>query len=233
MRSRGQLPLVLIGIFLVILAVSTAMTSTQVTRVTPPQIVWGPANGAPIDIPDIPSLPDPPDAGSESGISLGPWFDTIVTVLGGVLALGVAGALLWYTLRDRLNFQLRTPQSPIRTAQRRREEVRAAVVAGIDDLDDPTIDARRAVIACWLRLERAAAEAGTPRAPSDTPGDLVSRMLTEQRISAELLARLADVYRWARYAPHDVDERMRVEARRALEQLAAELAAPARSEVTT
>jgi hypothetical protein len=81
------------------------------------------------------------------------------------------------------------------------------------------------VIACWVRLEEAAAAAGTPRQPGDTPTDLVTRLLAEHRVSAALLARLAQVYRRARYATHSVDESMRGDARDALQRLRADLAA--------
>lgn len=106
------------------------------------------------------------------------------------------------------------------------EEVREAVRAGIDDLDDDTVDPRRAVIACWLRLESAAAAAGTPRAPGDTPTDLVVRMLSAHSVSARSLHRIAALYRRARYSPEVVEEDMRIEARSTLTALLAELGRP-------
>ncbi len=57
----------------------------------------------------------------------------------------------------------------------------AAVDAGLADLDDG--DPRAAVIACWVRLEEAAAAAGTPREPGDTPGELVLRLLAGHQVS--------------------------------------------------
>jgi hypothetical protein len=45
-------------------------------------------------------------------------------------------------------------------------------------------------------------------------------------VSADVLAGFAEVYRIARYATHTVDERMRDQARAALERVRAELAAP-------
>src|SRR5512139_1620639 len=52
-------------------------------------------------------------------------------------------------------------------------EVVAAVEAGLVELDESHGDPRRAVIACWVRLERAAGAAGTPRHPGDTSTELV------------------------------------------------------------
>ena len=59
-----------------------------------------------------------------------------------------------------------------------RAEVVAAVDAGLLDLDDADPDPRRAVIACWVRLEQAAAAAGTPAAGRrhlDRPGAAAAR----------------------------------------------------------
>ena len=97
--------------------------------------------------------------------------------------------------------------------------------AGLADLDDADADPRRVVIACWVRLEQAAAAAGTPRDVGDTPTELVTRLLAGHAVSAAVLYRLAEVYRLARYATHTVDESMRDQARAALGQLRAELSA--------
>jgi hypothetical protein len=106
----------------------------------------------------------------------------------------------------------------------------AALDAGLEELSDTDRDPRRAVIACWVRLEDAAAAAGTPRHPGDSPTDLVGRLLAEQRVDAGVLAALLEVYREARYATHTVDDQMRSQARSALQRLRADLGT-ARSEV--
>ena len=82
---------------------------------------------------------------------------------------------------------------------------------------------RRAVIACWLRLEHAAAGSGTPRLAADTTADLVARLLAVHKVGEPALGRLAGAYRQARYAPHEVDESLRDTARRALAEVDAEL----------
>jgi hypothetical protein len=98
------------------------------------------------------------------------------------------------------------------------------------ELDDRDTDPRTAVIACWVRLEEAAEEAGVPRLAGDTPTDLVSRLLRGDPTagvpaiaSADVLDGFAHVYREARYATHTVDERMRDQARAALRRLRGEL----------
>jgi hypothetical protein len=115
----------------------------------------------------------------------------------------------------------------LRPEARTADDLVAALDAGLLDLSDTDRDPRRAVIACWVRLEQAAADAGTPRHPGDTPTDLVGRLLAEQRVDAGVLAAFAEVYREARYATHTVDDRMRGQARTALQRLRADLAAGA------
>ena len=105
-----------------------------------------------------------------------------------------------------------------------REAVLAAVDAGLSGLDGDDADPRAAVIACWVRLEQAAAAAGTPRQPGDAPADLVLRLLSAHQVSAGVLIPLAEVYRLARYATHTVDAEMRDSTRDALRQLRSELA---------
>jgi hypothetical protein len=113
---------------------------------------------------------------------------------------------------------------PVRVAQlRAEEEVVKALDAGLLDLDDTDADPRTAVIACWVRLEQAAAAAGTARLPGDTATDLVVRMLAGHALAEEVLTGFADVYRRARYATHAVDASMREQARSALHRLRAEL----------
>lgn len=98
-----------------------------------------------------------------------------------------------------------------------------AVAAGIEALAEGS-DVRSGIIAAWLRLEDAAAEAGTPRRDDDAPGDLVSRMLGAHDIRPRRLQTLAELYRRARFSPAPLDERDRDEAHRALADVRADLA---------
>ena len=81
------------------------------------------------------------------------------------------------------------------------------------------------VIECWERLERAAAAAGLPRHASETPGELVARVLTAANVDAEALNGLADTYRLARYGPHQIGEDLRRQAVAALAAVDGQLAA--------
>jgi hypothetical protein len=90
------------------------------------------------------------------------------------------------------------------------------------DLDES--DPRRAVIACWLRLERAAATVGAPRQVADTPAELVAKVLARHDVPAPALRTLAGLYEDARFSAHPIDEVDRDRARDALRRVADALA---------
>jgi hypothetical protein len=167
--------------------------------------------------------PQPPEAAS----GLPDWVGSVALVLIAILVLVMLWVVVWALLRDQIKRRARKGGrgKGARREPRTAEELVAALDAGIEELSDADRDPRRAVIACWVRLEQAAAAAGTPRHPGDSPTDLVGRLLSEQRVDAQVLAALLDVYRQARYTTHTVDDQMRQQARQALERLRADLGA--------
>lgn len=180
--------------------------------------------------PEHPRLPEgeaPPSDVPPNRLDLPAWL-VGGACLAVVLALG--GVLLWLIMRGGWGWWAGTGPGVVNapaagpSAQHR---VRAAVQEGLLDLDDADLDPRRSVIACWVRLEQAAAEAGTVREPGDTSSDLVRRLLATQRVSHPVLDRFAAVYREARYAAHTIDSAMRDEARAALRHIRDELLAAA------
>jgi hypothetical protein len=164
----------------------------------------------------------------EAAKGLPDWVGTAALLLLALAAIVVLGLVVWALLRDQK--RRRDRRSGKRKPQRRdqprtAEELVAALDAGLEELSDADRDPRRAVIACWVRLEQAAAAAGTPRDPGDSPTDLVGRLLAEQQVDGQVLAALLEVYRQARYATHTVDDQMRSQAREALQRLRADLGA--------
>jgi Domain of unknown function (DUF4129) len=143
----------------------------------------------------------------------------IVLVVGVFLYVGVRYLLTERVIRREIVDQAASQPGDVDAEA---EQVREAVRAGIADLDAGG-DARRAVIACWLRLERIAAGAGAARLAADTPADLVARLLAGHRVREATLGRLADAYRLARYAPAEVGDELLVTARRALHDVAVQL----------
>ncbi|GIE95948.1 DUF4129 domain-containing protein [Paractinoplanes rishiriensis] len=163
----------------------------------------------------------------EAAEGLPDWVGSVAVLVLGGLALIVLGLVVYALFREQAKRRARKKgRNPTRRDQgRTADELVAALDAGLEELSDADRDPRRAVIACWVRLEQAAAAAGTPRNPGDSPTDLVGRLLREQRVDAQVLAALLDVYRQARYATHTVDDEMRQQARSALERLRADLGA--------
>jgi Domain of unknown function (DUF4129) len=190
----------------------------------PPVIADAPA--------ETPARPDAATAGpTPTGLPSSPsqlpgW---IFGLLSGVCAAAIAIillSLLWVMLRDRLTLRrgLAAPDpGEVPTLAQTQARVRGAIEEGLAELDVADQDPRRAIIACWLRLEEAATAAGTPRQIGDTSTDLVRRLLSNHAVSADVLDGLAAVYREARFAAHAINPDLRDQARRALHHLRHEL----------
>jgi hypothetical protein len=180
-----------------------------------------------------PSEPPAPSViqGGSGDTGTGTSLRVVLYVLLGILILGLVAVVgylvrLWLRSLDRTKPRLLVRRDrPDAPALRGDEaEMLAAVDAGLAELTDTDGDPRRAVIACWVRLERAAAAAGTPRAPGDSPTDLVARLLGAHQVSRQVLSALARVYREARFTTHPIDQQMRRTALDALSQVRTELA---------
>ncbi|WP_432979997.1 DUF4129 domain-containing protein [Dactylosporangium sp. CA-233914] len=213
---------------LIVAGLAASMSSPEITRVPVPTPAVTTDTPTPTPTPQAPKAELPPAPGNEDGGGPADWFLQAMTVLCGLLIAVLVGGLVWFMLRNRTVAQKpRVYVEPERprpmTAATAGEEVMAAVEAGLVELSDTDTDPRRAVIACWVRLERAAAAAGTPRLVGDSPTELVTRLLGEHRVSRPTLEGFAEVYREARYATHPVGERSRQDAIAALRQIRSEL----------
>ncbi|MDT0533117.1 DUF4129 domain-containing protein [Micromonospora sp. DSM 115977] len=229
---RRWWPVAAVVLLLAVAAFSSAHSSIGASRIPP----------AADNIPYVPEYPsaepvesipvEPRDAGQATQASIPQWIATVAIVLLGLAILVVFGYLTWTLVRGAMRRTTRAlpAQRSRRTPEGTAREVAAALDAGLEELDDRDTDPRTAVIACWVRLEQAAAGAGVPRLAGDTPTDLVTRLLRGDPsmgipaiASADVLAEFAHVYREARYATREVDERTRDQARAALRRLRGEL----------
>ena len=86
-------------------------------------------------------------------------------------------------------------------------------------------DPRRAIIACYARVERLFAGFGLPRDPAEAPLEYLDRVLPELRASGSALRRLTALFEWAKFSEHDVDASMRERAIEALVDVRNELRA--------
>lgn len=218
-------PLVVISGLLGVAALAASIAAPGVhRRAAPPPL-----------LPSVSTRPNDPFGGSAPPVgpsgAIAPLRDAwLLATIVFAIALVLAVFLLWHLIVIR--------RRPFRQYERDRDgtpeplTVRDVVTA----LNDAIArlagegDARSAVIACWVRLEQATQAAGTPRALSDAPADLVTRLLGAYQVSKPALTSLADLYRTARYSAKPIDNPMRERALSALttvrSEIAASLAAP-------
>src|SRR5262249_57525093 len=84
---------------------------------------------------------------------------------------------------------------------------------------------RRAIIACYERVERLFGSYGLPRDPAQAPLEYLDRVLPELRASGSALRRLTALFEWAKFSAHDVNPGMRDRAIQALVEVRDELRA--------
>jgi len=94
----------------------------------------------------------------------------------------------------------------------------------LDDLRAET-DPRRAVIAAYVRMERALAAHGVPRRRFEAPHEYLGRVLGELTGGRLAASRLTTLFERARFSPHEIDAAMKADAIEAIESLQADLAA--------
>jgi hypothetical protein len=135
----------------------------------------------------------------------------VAALLGAVL--GIVGAKVRADRRRR-----RTATAAVQEE----EAVLEAVEESLDDLRHER-DVRRAIIACYARMERALDRAGSARRPSETPFEYLARVL--ERIAAHgTSARvLTELFERAKFGMEPMEEREKDRAIGALELLRAEV----------
>jgi hypothetical protein len=84
-------------------------------------------------------------------------------------------------------------------------------------------DVRRAVVACYARMEQALASSGQGRRPHETPVEYLGRVL--ERIAAEPARRLTELFERAKFSLEQMGERDKHQAIAALEALRAGVSA--------
>ena len=153
-----------------------------------------------------------PPQGGGGHLPLGP-------ILYGLLIVAIVAAVVasvWWSTR------LRRPAAPLVIEDVSSEELREAVnegraaLAAIDD-------ARAAIIACYVAMERSLAERGTARGTADTPDELLARAVASGAVRGGAAGRLTSLFYEARFSTHSLSAGQRDAASAALDELAGEL----------
>ena len=92
-------------------------------------------------------------------------------------------------------------------------------LAGLDD-------ARAAIIACYVAMERSLAAAGAAHADADTPDEFLARAVAAGLVRGAAAGELTRLFYEARFSAHELTAAQRDAARAALEQLADDLRGP-------
>jgi len=175
-----------------------------------------PAKRPPRPLPPLPSgLKQQLRHGGGGGsvhIPLGP-------ILYALLVIAIVAAVVisvWWSTR------LRRPAAPLVIEDVSAEELREAVEEGraaLADIDD----ARAAIIACYVAMERRLADRGTARGVADTPDELLARAVAAGTVRGGAASRLTSLFYEARFSTHPLGEGKRDAASVALDELAGEL----------
>lgn len=80
------------------------------------------------------------------------------------------------------------------------------------------------IVACWVRLEEAAAAAGVARAPAEAPAELAARVLAELGVPRAPVDTLLRLFRTARFSRRHLGETDRAAAVSALEAIRSSIA---------
>ena len=161
-----------------------------------------------------PRLPSLHGGGGGFSLSLGP-------VLYGLLTAAIAVAVVvsvWWSMR------LRRPAAPRYVEDVPTEDLREAVREGRAALA-AVDDARAAIIACYVAMERRLADRGTARGAADTPDELLARAVASGAVRGGAAGRLTSLFYEARFSTHPLGGGQREAASAALDELAGELKA--------
>ena len=125
------------------------------------------------------------------------------------LALGVGGLLmlggiLIYVRGRRLH-------APSDEDESLEAAIAAAVETTIDDLRNER-DARRAVIAAYAQMERALGSHGLRRNPAEAPFEYLGRILRGLNVRDSAVRTLTDLFEYAKFSQHEIDDPMKEDA---------------------
>ena len=167
--------------------------------------------------PVVGRTPTPTPSGGSTGV---PFHIPLGPILYALLVLALAAAVaisIWWSVRQR------RPALPGRIAEDVDTDELLDVVesgrAALAELDD----ARAAIIACYLAMERSLADRGAVRDAADTPDELLARAVAAGVVRGAAAQQLTALFYEARFSSHPLGAGQRDAANAALDELAVEL----------
>jgi hypothetical protein len=125
------------------------------------------------------------------------------------LALGLGALVLlggvWVMVR-----RDRRPEPP-GPGESVEEELARAIGTTIDDLRSER-DARRAVIAAYANMERILGSHGLARSRAEVPYEYLARVLRVLQVGESSVRSLTELFEYAKFSPHEIDETMKEHA---------------------
>jgi len=165
----------------------------------------------------------PPRREGRAGDEDLPWIgDETLATAATVIA---AGALVAALLVGIVLATLARRRRPVDLAADEERLVMEAVEESLDDLRREP-DVRRAIIACYARMERALERVGSPRKPAETPLEYLVRVLERITANAGAARALTELFERAKFSIEPMGEREKQAAIGALELLRAEVSRP-------
>ncbi|HEX6447951.1 MAG TPA: DUF4129 domain-containing protein [Trebonia sp.] len=176
----------------------------------------------PRTVPPVPPR-SPAKRPNSSGPASAPFHFPLEAILFGLLIAALVAAIaisIWWSARLRRPVATGLAEDFAEDSEQLRDAVEEGRAA-LAELDD----ARAAIIACYVAMERSLADRGAARNAADTPDELLARAVTSGVIRGPAAKRLTGLFYEARFSSHPLGPRQRDAARQALDGLAAELAA--------
>lgn len=211
---------VLAGAVVLVWSAASGPADMATAPLPPEDSSSGPAVVAPEEQPRDESVDE--DGEAQTGAANPAWMMDIASIavlLIGLWVLSLLVRLLVARLPGRqlvLDLEpLPRPDAGHDAVHEREEQLRDALTGS---------DVRNGIVACWALLEDAAADAGVPRAPSETATELVVRFLHALDVDPRPVATLAGLFQEARFSTHPLTEDHTRSARAALDDILRDVA---------
>jgi NADH:ubiquinone oxidoreductase subunit 6 (subunit J) len=181
---------------------------------------------APIDAPPDggagATTEQPPDTRGDDYFRLG---DNAFGAIAAAIIAGVALLAAALVVLGAMGLARRRRRSSVDRDDDEGEAVMQALDESLDDLRRER-DVRRAIIACYARMERAFERAGNARRPAEAPFEYLVRVLERITANGPAARALTELFERAKFSVEPMGEREKQEAIGALEVLRAEVSKP-------